>query len=236
MLYFDGNKKMSSATQTYDNNIHTVLRDLINQKTKKDRKNFTIYQLAKAINVPHSILVKLMHTDPDKRVCNPRVDTLTKIIDFFRNDGFDIAIDDLLSGIKINKSIDVESQVLSEDSKIKEIPVYQMGKSLQKNIGTIKTKLSSSNGNYIALLSNEDIKPIFKKGSLFIIDTLAIPENDNLVAVDITGENAILIKKLVINKRKKILISFDQSIEPIELTKKINYRFIGVIIQVNAKT
>jgi hypothetical protein len=236
MLYFDGNKKMSSATQTYHNNIHSVLRDLMDQKTKKDRKNFTIYQLAKAINVPHSILIKLMHADPSKRVSNPRVDTLTKIIDFFRNDGFDIAIDDLLSGIKINKSVDVESQVLNEDSTTREIPVYRMGKSLQKNIGTIKTKLSSRNGNYIALLSDEDIKPIFKKGSIFIIDTLAIPENDNLVAVDITAENSIFIKKLLINNRKKILISFDEKIEPIELTKNINYRFIGVIIQVNAKT
>lgn len=226
---------MTSVAQTCSNNIHLTLRDLIEKKSKKDKKNFTIYQLAKAIDVPHSILVKLMHSDPSKRVHNPRIDTLSKIIDFFRNDGFDIAIDDLLSGMMKNP-IDIESQTLDATSEIKEIPVYQMEKTSQKNIGAIKTKISSSNGNYIALLTEEDIKPIFKKGSLFIIDTLSIPEDGNLVAVDISGENKILIKKLMINKHKKILISFDQNTIPIELTKKLTYRFIGVVIQVNAKT
>jgi SOS-response transcriptional repressor LexA len=100
----------------------------------------------------------------------------------------------------------------------------------------IKTKLSSRNGNCIALLSDEDIKPIFKKGSLFIVDTLAIPEDGNLVAIDIKNENTILIRKLLINKNKKILISFDEKNKEIELSKKIDYRFIGVVIQVNAKT
>src|SRR3990167_10301056 len=110
---------MSSATQTYSNNIHLVLRNLFEKKTEKDKKNFTIYQLAKAIDVPHSILVKLMHTDPAKRVLNPRIDTLSKIVDFFKNDGFDIAIDDLISGAKISSSIDVTAQTLNEAGEVK---------------------------------------------------------------------------------------------------------------------
>lgn len=236
MLDFDKDKKMSTTIQAYNNNIHLVLRDLIDQKTKKDRKNFTIYQLAKAINVPHSILVKLMHTDPSKRVCNPRIDTLSKIIDFFRDDGFNIAIDDLISGIKTNPEIYIATQTLDSASEIKSIPVYQMSTGIQKSIGAIETKISSTSGNFIALLSDEDIKPMFKKGSFFIIDTLAIPENDTLVAVDINGINKILIRKLYIKKNKKILISYDEKIDPIELTKKEKYRFIGVVIQVNAKT
>lgn len=235
MLNFERNKKMSTTTHAY-NNIHLVLRDLMDQKTKKDRKNFTIYQLAKAINVPHSILVKLMHADPTKRVCNPRIDTLSKIIDFFRKDGFNIAIDDLISGIKANPEIYIEAQTLDLDSEIRSIPVYQMSMGIQKSIGTIETKISSTSGNFIALLSDEDIKPIFKKGSFFIIDTLATPENDTLVAVDTNEINKILIRKLYIKKNKKILISYDENIKPIELTKNEKYRFIGVVIQVNAKT
>ncbi|OGT35643.1 MAG: hypothetical protein A3F11_06980 [Gammaproteobacteria bacterium RIFCSPHIGHO2_12_FULL_37_14] len=227
---------MSSATQTYHNNIHLVLRDLIDRKTKRDQKNFTIYQLAKAINVPHSILVKLMHADPTKRVCNPRIDTLSKIIDFFRNDGFDIAIDDLLSGIKSNPIIDVPSQSANAFSEIKSIPIYQISAGIKNNIGTIETKLTSSSGNFIALLSDEDIKPMFKKGSIFIVDTLATPENDTLVAVELDDYNRILIRKFYIKKNKKILASYDENILPIELTKKEKYRFIGVVVQVNAKT
>lgn len=227
---------MSTATQTYSNNIHVVLRELFEKKSVRDKKNFTIYQLAKAIDVPHSILVKLMHADPEKRVLNPRIDTLSKIVDFFKQDGFDIAIDDLLSGIKANTTIDVSIQTINENCEIKTIPVYEMDGSLQKSIGTIRTKISSPSGNYIALLSDEDIKPIFKKGSFFIIDTLAIPEDDTLVAVDINGINKIIIRKLCIKKNKKILISYDEQTNPIELTKQKKYRFIGVVIQVNAKT
>ncbi len=236
MLNFDRNKEMSSAIQAYNSNIHLVLRDLIDKKTKRDQKNFTIYQLAKAINVPHSILVKLMHADPNKRVYNPRVDTLSKIIDFFRNDGFNIAIDDLISGIKENPEIYIESQTLDSTTETRSIPVYQMAIGIQKSIGVIEIKISHTQGNFIALLSDEDIKPMFKKGSFFIIDTLAIPENDTLVAVDINGINKILIRKLYIKKNKKTLVSYDKNIKPIELTKKENYRFIGVVIQVNAKT
>lgn len=96
----------------HNSELHTVLKDLIDLKSKRDGKIFTIYQLAKAINMPHSILVKLMHSDPTKRVNNPRIDTLTKIIDFFKSDGFSISIDDLLFG---QKEIDIHSQSIAQN-------------------------------------------------------------------------------------------------------------------------
>ncbi|OGT67603.1 MAG: hypothetical protein A3J38_10150 [Gammaproteobacteria bacterium RIFCSPHIGHO2_12_FULL_45_9] len=78
-------------------NLHRTLRALMDQKTQRDHTPFTIYQLAKAIQMPHSILVKLMHEDPKKRVHNPRIDTLTRIVNFFKQDGFPITLDALLT-------------------------------------------------------------------------------------------------------------------------------------------
>ncbi|QLH41414.1 MAG: hypothetical protein HWD59_00860 [Coxiellaceae bacterium] len=73
---------MQLSDQYYSSELHLALKELLEKKSKRDGINFTISQLAKAIDMPHSILVKLIHPDPSKRVTNPRIDTLTKIIDF----------------------------------------------------------------------------------------------------------------------------------------------------------
>lgn len=76
------------------NHIHSVLKYYLEQKSQRDQCAFTVFQLAKAMDMPHSILVKLMHEDPTKRVQNPRIDTLVKIVEFFRAEGFFITLDD----------------------------------------------------------------------------------------------------------------------------------------------
>ena len=64
-------------------NFPMMIRRLIAQKAARDGRNFNVSQLAKAVNIAHSILVKLLHLDPEKRVTNPRIETLIKIVDFF---------------------------------------------------------------------------------------------------------------------------------------------------------
>ena len=76
-------------------NLNRALRALLDAKTQRDQTPFTVYQLAKAIEMPHSILVKLMHEDPSKRVYNPRIETLMRIVSFFQQDGFAVTLDSL---------------------------------------------------------------------------------------------------------------------------------------------
>ena len=179
-----------------------MLRELIDQKSCRDGKVFTISQLAKAINMPHSILVKLIHPDPAKRVNNPRVDTLAKIIEYFKEDGFKIKIDDFLFN---NKEVDIFSQSLEINHSEKIIQTFSLN-DLSKKIGTINIKLPNFYDNLVAYVAEEEIKPFFKAGSIFIVDIKSRPENDNLVAVKMKDHNTIKIKKILINNNKLFLL------------------------------
>lgn len=59
-----------------ENKIHITIKTLMHLKSERDGIAFTLYQLAKALNMPHSVLIRLLHHQPSKRVNNPRVDTL----------------------------------------------------------------------------------------------------------------------------------------------------------------
>lgn len=225
---------MTVAT-TYANDLHKTLKKLMELKSKRDKSSFTMYQLAKALDMSDSMLVKLMHADPQKRVVNPRIDTLAKIVDFFKKDGFKITIDDLLMGFK-SKVIEVQEQDIEPFTVEKYIPVYSFSSKHKEKLGTINIKLKNHAKNIIALLADEDINSLFKKGSTFIIDTKTQPQNDNLVAVKIEDHPRILVRKLSISASKQTFLPLGNDIDAINVNTKHNYSILGVIIQINAKT
>lgn len=219
---------------TYEENeIHLALRQLLAYKSKRDRREFTVYQLAKAISMPHSILIKLMHPDPCKRVHNPKVDTLTKIIDFFRQDGFKISLDDLISGLQ-QSSLD---EIFSAPIATTWVSLYSMSFAKKEALGTFELSLDN---NYdrraiVAFLTEEDLKPLFKKGSIFIVNTLLEAEHDTLVAVKLTTSPHILIRKFYQQGQTQILKTYDNKQEELEFRVDSGDQIMGVIIQVNAK-
>lgn len=210
--------------------IHTVLRNLIEEKSKRDNKEFTAYQLARALDMPRSLITSLTHSDESKRVVNPRISTLLKIVDFFRADGFDIKIEDLL-GLNTN-TIDITQEQPAINQYLITIPVYSL---INKKLGTIDLEISNTATNVMAVYINEEIPPFFKIGSIFIIDKDLSPENDNLVAVTLNNPEHILIKKYLYSKGKTYLQSLDKQ-ENIIVMPTMQLKIIGVIIQVNAKT
>jgi transcriptional regulator with XRE-family HTH domain len=218
------------------NEIHLSLKELMRKKSKRDRVNFTTYQLAKALSMPHSMLIRLMHPDPAKRVENPRIDTLSKIIEFFKSDGFNVTVDDLLTGFKAKKAVNVQTQAIEAFVSEKIVSVYSFEAKKHEKIGLVNVRLTSNVKSIIALLADEDVKPMFKKGSIFIIDTEIKPENDTLVAVKIDGYSKVLIRKFYIEGRQKVLKSYDGTTTPIILMPTMRYSILGVVIQVNAKT
>ena len=219
------------------NKIHLTIKTLMQMKSKRDGENFTLYQLAKALNMAHSVLSRLIHEHSNKRVNNPSIDTLIKIVKFFQSDGFNVTFNDLLMGFE-EDAVTIQEQKLDSFTTEVKLPLYSFGAThhtQNTKIGNIHIKLATTTKHAIALLSEEAIKPLFKKGSIFIIDTKANPENDNLVAVKITKNHQILIRKFHIEENKKLLTSYDNGTDPIILDSRI-YSIVGVVIQVNAKT
>lgn len=221
-------------TKNFTTSIHVALKSLIEEKSKRDQINFTSSQLANALSMPRSMITKLTHTDHTKRVINPRIDTLLKIVDFFRDDGFNITVDDLLG--KKEKSVDVQEQKpLSFTNSIKVNLFPFTGKSNTK-LGTINIKVSGKSKNFFALRADSDIKPFFKKGSIFIIDEDQTIEDDTLVAAWIDKSKKFEIMKYHIYGHKRILKPLDNSEREIILLPTTQHIIAGIIIQINAKT
>jgi len=90
--------------------------------------------------------------------------------------------------------------------------------------------------NLIALVSDRDIEPIFKKSSIFIIDRDVTPTNNNIIGIKLDPNGVILIRKLNINNQKKSITLFDNKSEELDLLSTRYYDIIGVIVQIVAKT
>ncbi len=217
------------------NKIHLTLRTLMQMKSARDGVNFTLYRLAKSLNMPHSVLLRLIHLEPTKRVNNPRIDTLYKIVEFFKLDGFNITVNDLLMGLSSELEMTIQDQQPFFLNKETELPLYSFNATKQDKIGQIQIKLNTTAKDLIALLSEEEIKPIFKKGSIFIIDSHATLENDSLVAVKIENNRQILIRKINLETNTTLLMAYDNSTPPLILNPRL-HSILGVVVQVNAKT
>ncbi len=213
--------------------IHLTLKALLQMKSERDGENFTLYQLAKALNMPHSILSRLVHSQPSKRVNNPRIDTLFKIVEFFKTDGFNITVNDLLMGFK-EDTVNVQAEKIDSFLTEVKLPLYSFNTDQSKKLGMATIKLTTLPNNVIAFLSDEAIQPLFKQGSIFIVDTQLKPKKDSLVAIKLENNPKILIRKFHIERNKKWLKSIDDSVDPVILEQKY-HSIIGVIIQINAK-
>lgn len=211
--------------------IHTVLKGLIEAKSKRDDIKFTGYQLASALSMPRSIITKLTHPDKSKRISNPKIETLVKIVDFFRKDGFCITIEDLLG---INQAVDVQAQAIKSKNQISTITLYSLSNSKQI-MGTFDLAISSEHKNICALYAESEIAPFFKAGSIFIVNVDAEPEHDHLIAIKFDTSEMVHIKKYLKNENKVILKSLNDDNE-ITLMPTQACKILGVIIQVNAKT
>ena len=213
--------------------LHTILKELIEAKSKRDNMKFTSYQLAAAVGIPRSILTKLTHPDENKRIINPKIETLLKIVSYFKSDGFDITIDAFL-GLR-NKSIDVPSLSLHSNKEIQKLPLFSLDNDRQQ-LGNIDIKLPSTNDHVQAYYLENDIPPFFKTGSIFIVNLSLNPANDTLVAIKLNGSHKIHIKKYHHKKNKTLLKSLTNEEKDILLMPTDIYHLLGVVTHINAKT
>lgn len=208
--------------------MHITLKQLIQAKSQRDNIKFTACQLAKILSIPRSILTKLTHHDVAKRVKNPKIETIMKIVDFFKQDGFDITIEKLLG----------QKLIIHDVSCMAKIPLYSMHK--QKKIGYAEIKIlhdqiMHNTANLIGLEAPYDIEPFFKIGSIFIVNNNMDFADQHLIAITIIDNNDIQIKRYCIDNQQIYLQEIDKNANKI-LLDPLKFKIIGVIIQINAKT
>ncbi|OGT37583.1 MAG: hypothetical protein A3F12_02320 [Gammaproteobacteria bacterium RIFCSPHIGHO2_12_FULL_38_14] len=220
------------VAEDFQNSIHLILKELIEEKSRRDNVKFTGCQLAQAVGIPRSIITKLTHHDVTKRVTNPKLDTIMKIVEFFKADGFDITVEDLLGSA--TRTISVKNQQLISQSRTVTIPVYSLKK--KEKMGIIDVKISGRHKDTIALYADRDIKPFFKAGSIFIVDPNAVLENDNLIVIKLEHSDVIQIKKYCVFKNKILLKSLDDREKDIILMPTTQFEILGVVVQINANT
>lgn len=213
--------------------IQRAISTLIEEKAKRDNIKFNQAKLADEIGVSRSIISRLLQKDPNKKrvTTNPPVDLLIKITDYFRGQGFNITLDDLLG----RSNVDVQSQDISVFKAISTVPLYELSNP-QEKVGIVKAEIYSKSKNLFAFISSYDIEPIFKSGSMFFVDPELKPTDNTLIAVKIDNSEEILIKNFRVEGHKQRLRSYNNQNDDITLQPDMDYRIIGVVVQVNPNT
>lgn len=204
-------------------NLAIVITKLIHAKEARDGRRFTPATLARQINVDRSLIQRILNSE----VKNPRMDTLIKITQYFVKEGFNLRIDDLI-GLSHN-TVDVTDQPLIEETAIT-LPLYQMEPFEGIKIGSTSVTMPNPSPGLIAMVSTKEIKPMFKPGSLFIIDTLKKPIHNHLVAIK--NNTTVDICKLIQSDHSLKSKSLESEIINIPLKNNI----LGVVVRINAKT
>ena len=206
-----------------------AISNLIALKSKRDNVKFTSYKLAKQIGVDRSLLQRLL----TGQIHNPRLDTIIKVIDFFVKDGFPLSLEDVIqwkSGI-----VSVPEQPVMEDVQVN-LSLYQM-KHFGERIGNVTVSLPHHSLGRIAVLAEEDIGDFFKAGSVFIVDMMKRPEDNNMVMYR-TEPNKIIPAKFLDSGNMVRLTPCEGKgeIKPVEIsTDKAKDSIIGVVIRINVK-
>ena len=235
---FNANNVGGSMSDVAVNQLQLSLQQLMTMKSRRDDKKFTIYQFAKELGMPHSMLVKLLHADPEKRVHNPRIETLARIVAFFNRDGFQITIDDLLQGTVSDACVDVASQPVPVTT-MQSVPLRYVGAaSAAPRASVVSIPLAFQSLALLAVVSDQAIEPIFKAGSLFIVDQHKKAEVGHLYAAVRRGKTPCLVVGLYqVDASGHTYLTHINDIrqESIQLADA-TIESIGVVVQVDAKT
>ena len=213
----------------HKNSLSAAIRDLIELKNRRDNVKFTVYKLAQEIGVDRSIIQRIINGEIE----NPRLDTFFKIVNFFINDGFKINVEDILSWK--SKVVDIQSQNVEEEI-ITNLPLYEMD-IFDKKKNTIIVTAPRLPATAIAIVTNSYLPPIFKAGSVFVVDLEAKPENENLVIVKSADNPNLFLRQFITDQKNSIILKSYEAGEPyIEMNQSSNVKVIGVVVRVNVKT
>lgn len=211
-------------------NIASAINDLIAMKSKRDNSTFTTYQLAKAININRSVIHRIM----TGQIRSPGIETLTKIIRFFVNDGFQLTLDDLLNWK--NQTVDVQSMEVSLLRQLVTLPLFEMSALAGVPMGKVNIMMHNNCPGMIAMVSKVSQEPIFKAGSIFIVHLNKEPKNENIVAVRYGSEQSVSIMRYEMKgDGKEWLVPFAFQEDAIGYCADSGYILIGTVVHIEIK-
>lgn len=214
--------------------LHEAISNLLKLKSERDRIEFTCNKLANAIGVPASVLTRLTHPDPEKRVNDPRINTLLKIVDFFRTDGFNVSLDTLL-GIQA-QGVEIEDQPLDALTHEVKLPLYSLSLGESRQIGKVELNIAVPySPSIMAFYAEDDLKPIFKKGSIFVIDKQQALANNNLIAIRVEDSGPVIVRRYLREGNTEFIQELDSN-NKADFKSLQGSLVIGVIVQIDAKT
>lgn len=226
---------MQAAVQDLnENSLYGAINRLLKLKSERDGIDFNCNKLANAIGVPASVVFRLIHPDSEKRVNDPRVNTLLKIVNFFREDGFNVSFDALL-GIQ-EHGINIADQAIEAFKNEVKLPLYSLALGENRAIGNVDIKISAPySPSIIAFYAEDDIKPIFKRGSIFVIDKAQSLVHKNLIAIRLEDSNQVIIRRCLIENDEVFVQELDSD-NKTPLKALEGCTVLGAIIQIDAKT
>lgn len=213
-----------SSIQISEEHIGDAILHLIKQKSARDGTVFSKRALAEAIGVNISMISRTTNEDLSKRSI-PNIPLLIKIVQFFKDDGFNITIDDLLN-FQPNK-LYFNHQSGESLTQGVTVNLYEMLSS-SSSYSSININVANRKNDLFAVKSDFSIPPVFKKGTVFVVDKKEVLKEGKLAIVmtDIGMDLFKVIKSNHVECQMKMLRN--DKVEYID-----RERIKGVVIQAN---
>ena len=157
------------------------LSKLITAKSEYDQEKFTHRKLALALDIPPSVISRITNSDSTAKVDNPRLQTLTKIVDYFISAGFPITLEKMLTKqdiiLDIRKSAEPSFHIKTN------IPLYDKDHNLITEDFTTEINSKIKAENIIAIKHPYKLSGKTYQDALFLVDTKSKNHKDTLCLV-----------------------------------------------------
>jgi len=192
-----------------------------------DERNLSENEIAQAINIPVMTVRRIVSGE----TTDPRISTLTLLADYFN-----VSLDSLMDDYE-TKSISLMNKNVPQF-----IPILDW-----KTAASIKTTKDidlktwkdwhpitlgdqySFSDKAFALESRPSMQPLYRRGTLFIIEPNETPADTDIVLVKINKENTLSLRELIIDPPKWQLQPVVHGSEMIFYDKK-EHSIVGVVI------
>lgn len=183
--------------------------------------------LARAVKLPKATIHRVLSgSTPD-----PRAGTLLPIAQYFN-----ISIEQLIGIIELPKNCPLQSTKAFKEIKIpfvnfSQLKNWEEGEYVPQNfleVSSFGNKTIDSNC-FVTKLDSDEMAPVFSNNTYLIVTTKALLKADDIIIVFNNQNDQILVRKYVLLKGEKYLISSNPSYDIINFDKKI--KFIGVVIE-----
>lgn len=192
-----------------------LVNSLIKMKAKRDN-GFTSGRLSSEIGVNRSILKRILSGE----VPNPRLDTIQKICQYFYNDGFPVNIEEIVTN--------ADKKTISKVG----IPLFMSGSCIS-SVGSIEMdSITKGSADMLAILAENDVSPMSKKGSVFIVNTSIKAKAGQVVAVKDVATNTVSFFNAANDGASKVnSINKDEDLIKLTDTQEV----LGVVVKINAE-